>query len=40
MWKGAGATHLAIGTSMIGLDTDVAAHLKLLKEVKEGVQAL
>ena len=40
MWKGAGATHLAIGTSMSGLNTDVAAHLKLLKEVKEGVQAL
>jgi probable F420-dependent oxidoreductase len=40
VWKRAGATHLAIGTSMIGLNSDVDGHLKLLKEVKDGVQAL
>ena len=39
-WKQAGATHVAIGTSMIGLGTDVAGHLKLLNEVKKGVEAL
>ena len=39
-WMRAGATHLAIGTSMIGLGTDVSGHLSLLNEVKNGVQAL
>ncbi|MGE0669067.1 MAG: LLM class F420-dependent oxidoreductase [Sphingomonadales bacterium] len=39
-WKNAGATHVAVGTSMIGLNTDVDAHLKLLNEVKKGIEAL
>jgi probable F420-dependent oxidoreductase len=39
-WKRAGATHVAIGTSMIGLNSHVAAHLKLLSEVKSGIEAL
>ena len=40
LWMEAGATHYCFGSSMIGLDNDIDAHLKLAKEYKERMDAL
>ena len=40
LWMDAGATHYCFGSSMIGLDNDIDAHLKLAKEYKERMDAL
>ncbi len=40
LWKDAGASHFAFGSSMIGLNDDIDGHLKLAAEYKERMEAL